>query len=139
MTDARRPLHVAAFLGLSAGAYAIGLAGVTALQADSEAMVLLDRVPTERSIAEIVAQHDALETGADRAARSYADAVRGYDTLSGTLAEVEAQLATVADIVGSVQGATAALPTRVVLPRVTRTVTAASQPTVHATTAASGG
>ena len=31
MTDARRPHHVAVFVGLSAGAYALSLAAVTAL------------------------------------------------------------------------------------------------------------
>jgi hypothetical protein len=139
MTEARRPLHVAVFLGLSAGAYAVSLAGVTALQAQSEAAVLVDRAPTAQAIAEIAAWHDALEATADRASAAYQRAAGAYDTAGQTLADVEAQLSGLADVVGTIQGAAQGLPSRVALPRVSRAATAVSRPTVHATTAASGG
>lgn len=139
MTDTRRPLHIAVFLGLSAGAYAVSLAGVTALQAQSEASVLVDRAPTAQAIAEISARHDALEASADRAATAYRRAAGAYDAVGQTLTDVEAQLSGLADVVGTIQGAAQDLPTRVALPQVSRAVTAVSRPAVHATTAASGG
>jgi hypothetical protein len=139
MTEPRRPLHLAVFLGLSAGAYAVSLAGVTALQAQSEAAVLVDRVPTAQAIAEITAGHDVLEASADRAAAAYARAAGAYDTVGRTMVDVEARLSGLADVVGAIEGAARSLPSRVALPRVTRAVTAVTRPAVHATTAASGG
>lgn len=139
MTDARRPLHVGVFLGLSAGVYAISLAAVTALQAQSEMAVVADRAPTARAIAELAAQNDSLEARARRAGRTYDRATDAYDRVGRKLADVEAQLTSLADVVGAVNGAAQALPDRVALPRITRAVTTVSRPTVHATTAASGG
>jgi hypothetical protein len=139
MTEPRRPLHLAVFLGLSAGAYAVNLAGVTALQAQSEAAVLIDRVPTSQAIATIAAGHDALEARADRAAAAYARAADAYGMVGQTMADVEAQLSELAGVVSTIEGAAQSLPSRVALPRVTRVVTAVTRPAVHATTAASGG
>lgn len=139
MTDARRPLHVGVFLGLSAGVYAISLAAVTTLQAQSEMAVVADRAPTAQAIAELAAQNDSLEATARRAGRTYDRATDAYDRVGRRLADVEAQLTSLADVVGAVNGAAQALPDRVALPRITRAVTTVSRPTVHATTAASGG
>jgi len=130
---------VAVFLGLSAGAYAVSLAGVTALQAQSEAAVFGDRTPTAEVIAQISAAHDSLEARADRAAAAYARAAGGYDSIGQGLVDVEARLAGLADVVGSIEGAARSLPARVALPSVSRSVAAVARPTVHATTAASGG
>lgn len=139
MTEVRRPLHVIVYLGLSAGAYAVSLAAVTALQAQSEAAVVTDRAPTAQAIAGLSAANDRLETRARLVGLTYERATGAYDRVGQTLADVEAQLAGLADLVGDVNGASVALPDRVALPRLTRTVTPVSQPTVHATTAASGG
>lgn len=139
MTELRRPLHVVAYLGLSAGAYAVSLAAVTALQAQAEAAVLTDREPTAQAIAELATANDRLEATAGLVGRTYERASGAYDRVGQTLADVEARLAGLADIVGAVNGASLALPDRVALPRLTRTVTPVSRPTVHATTAASGG
>lgn len=139
MTEARRPLHVAVFLGVSAGAYAVGLAGVTALQAHSEAAVLVERVPTAQEIAAIGARQDALEAHADRAAAAYTRAAGAYDAVGQGLTDIEAQLSELADIVGTIEGAAQDLPSRVALPRISRVAATVSRPVVHATTAASGG
>lgn len=138
MTDARRPHHVAVFLGLSAGAYALSLAAVTALQARSEAAVAADRAPTARAIDMLAAQHDSLEADARRAGLTYGQAAGAYDRVGQAMADVEAQLAGLATIVADVDGAARALPDHVALPRISRTVSTV-RPTVHATTAASGG
>lgn len=139
MTEARRPLHVGVFLGLSAGAYAISLAAVTAFQAQSEVAVAADRAPTTQAIAELAAQHDSLESKTRSAGRTYDRATDAYDRVGRTLVDVESQLASLAAVVGAVDGAAKALPDRVALPRINRAVTTVSRPTVHATTAASGG
>jgi hypothetical protein len=139
MTETRRPLHVGAFLGLSAGAYAISLAAVTALQVQSESAVMVDRGPTAQAIEQLSASNDRLASRTQQVGRTYDQATGAYDQVGRTLADIEAQLAALADVVGAVDGAALALPDRVALPRVTRPVTPVSRPTVHATTAASGG
>lgn len=139
MTDPRRPLHVGAFIGLSAGAYALGLAAVATLQAQSDAAVAADRAPTEQAIADVAVRNDSLEADATRAGRTYERATSAYDLASRTLADVEAQLAGLTRLVGAVDGAARSLPDHVALPRVSRSVASIRPPTVHATTAASGG
>lgn len=139
MADARRPLHVGVFVGLSAGIYALSLAGVTAIQAQSEAAIAADRVPTADAIARLAAQNDSLEANARRAGRAYERAVGAYDRVGQAMAEVEGRLGELATTVRAVDGASRALPDRVALPRVNRTATTIKSPTVHATTSASGG
>lgn len=139
MTEVRRPLHLATFLGVSAAAYAVSLAIVTALQAQTEAVVMSDRAPSAQSIAHLSASNDRLESRARQAAVVYQRATDAYDRVGQALTDVESQLARLADVVGTVNGAALALPDRVALPRVTRSVTPIGQPTVHAVTAASGG
>ncbi len=139
MTDRRRPLHIGVFLGVSAGAYALGLAAVTALQARSEAATVADRAPTEQAIASLATRNDSLEAAALGAVETYEQATGSYDRLGQVMADMEAQLGDLALIVEAVEGAARALPARVALPPVSRTVTRARPVTVHATTAASGG
>lgn len=146
MTEPKRPLHLGVFLGLSAGAYASGLAAVTWLQAQSEAALLESRVPAAQAIDVLAAQNDSLASSAQRAGVTYRRATDAYDLVGRTLAEVEAQLADLGGLVGAVDGAVDALPDRVALPRIDRAPApvgrapvAVRQPTVHATTAASGG
>lgn len=146
MTDPRRPLHLGVFLGLSAGAYATGLAAVTWLQVQSEAAVLEGRAPAAQTIDALAAQNNSLASSEQRAGASYRRATDAYDLVAKTLADVEAQLADLGGVVGAVDGAAGALPDRVALPRIDRAPAvmsrgpvAVSQPTVHATTAASGG
>lgn len=139
MSDVRRPLHVGAFIGLSACVYAVSLAGVTALQAQSEAAVAADRGPTADAISQLAAQNDWLETNARRAELAYDRAMGAYDRVGLTLTEVEGRLGELATTVQAVDGAARALPDRVALPPVSRTATTFRSPTVHATTSASGG
>jgi hypothetical protein len=139
MTDARRPLHVGGFAGLSACVYAVSLAGVTALQAQSEVAIAADRVPTAVAISHLAAQNDWLEANALRSGLAYVRAMGAYDRVGQTMAEVEGRLGELAKTVQAVDGASRALPDRVALPRVNRTVPTIKSPTVHATTSASGG
>lgn len=139
MTEPRRPLHVGAFLGLSAGAYALSLAAVTALQARSEAAVIADRGPTAQAIGELTRRNDGLEADARHAGLAYERATGAYDRVGQSLADVEAGLGELATIVEAVDGAARSLPDHVALPRVSRTVRSVRPAPVHATTSASGG
>lgn len=139
MSDGRRPLHVGVFVGLSAGVYALSLAGVTALQARSEATIAADRVPTADAISQVAAQNDILEANAGRAGLAFDQAMSAYDRVGKTLGEIEGRLGELAKTAQAVDGASRALPDRIALPTVNRTVTTIKSPTVHATTAASGG
>jgi hypothetical protein len=139
MTDARRPLHVGTFLGLSAGAYALSLAAVTALQAQSETAIAADRAPTVQAISRLAVQIDSLEANARHAGLTFERATGAYDRVGQTMVDVETQLGELAKAVEAVDGAARALPDHVALPRVSPTVTSIRTTKVHATTAASGG
>ena len=52
----RRPIHVVVAVGLTAGLYAVSLAGVTALQAMSDARLAEDRAPAADAIARLKRQ-----------------------------------------------------------------------------------
>ena len=139
MTDRRRPLHLGIFLGLSAGAYGLSLAGVTAFQAQSEAAIAADQGPTQDAIASLGDTNDSLAANADQAGQAYDRATGEYDRVGKTLADVEAQLARLAKAVGGVDGAAKSLPSHASLPKVSHSVGTVAAPAVHATTKASGG
>ena len=140
MTDARWPVHLAVLLGASAGIYAVGLAGVTALQSSADEALMAERTPIETTITSVAAGHDSLDADLSRAARAYGDAAARYDRIAPDLAVMEASLDDLSTRVSDVSGAARALPGHVALPVVRRTVTvSASRPTTHATTGASGG
>jgi hypothetical protein len=140
VTDVRRPPHLAVLLGASAGIYAVSLAGVAALQSSADQARIDDAAPLDAATVSLSGGHDALEIGLDRAARAYAEAAAGYDRLAPRLDAMEASLDALAGTVAQVSGAAKALPGRVSLPTVTRTVTVrAKAPVTHATTGASGG
>jgi hypothetical protein len=139
MTDARRPTHLAVLLGASAGIYAASLAGVTALQSSADRAIIDARAPLDAATVSLTGGHDALESDLDRADRAYGDAAARYDRLAPRLDGLETSLDTLAGTVTQVSGAAKALPGRVTLPKVTRTVQTKAAPVTHATTGASGG
>jgi len=140
MTEPRRPLHLAVLAGISASAYAISLAGVTALQAATDADLAADRAPAARAADLMASGHDDIETTLDDATRAYTAAAARYSQLVPQLEQMEGQLDQLAKRTGTVSGAANALPGRVSLPTIsssTRTVTRTR--VVHTTTGASGG
>ena len=139
MTDARRPLHLGVFLGLSTTAYALSLAAVTALQSGAEATIAADQAPTRTAITDLATQNDALDATAQDAGLAFDRANGAYDRVGRTIAQVEAQIAGLAGAVGKVNGAAKALPSKVALPTIGRTPSSVRAPAVHATTGASGG
>lgn len=139
MIDRRLPLHIGTFLGVSAGAYALSLVAVTALQARSEGAVIAARAPTVQALAELEAKNETLLTDAGRARFTYEQAMATYRRLGTTLTDVDDQIAKLAKTVEKVDGLARALPDHVALPAINRTVRTINAPTVHATTGASGG
>lgn len=137
--EARRPLHLVVTMGLSAGAYAAALAGVTALQSSSEQALAAKHAPTVEAIDMLRAEHDRLEARLVVAGTAYNEAAAAYGELAGGLGEFEQRLGALATQVKKVEGSAMALPSSVRLPSVGRASQPASRPATNATTGASGG
>ncbi len=137
--EPRRPIHLAVVVGLSAGAYAASLAGVTALQAASEQSLAADAAPAAAAIDQLRSHHDGMDTRLAGAAAAYDRAAASYDEIAGDLAAYEKQLGTLATQVAKAKGSASWMPTSGgSLPSVARSSSPASRPTSHATTCASG-
>lgn len=137
--EPRRPVHLAVVVGLSAGAYAASLAGVTALQAASQRSLAADAAPAAAAIDQLRSHHDAMDTRLAAAAATYDRAAASYDQVSGDLAAYETQLGALAKQVARAKGSASWMPTSAgSLPSVARSATPASRPSSHATTCASG-
>lgn len=139
MTDGRRPIHLAVLVGVSAGAYAVSLAGVTALQSATDGDLHADRAPIQLAASAVAADHAALESALDDAAHRYAILADRYRRSGASIEGVESALDALAARAAAVSESAASMPTRFSLPSVRsapRVVTAAPKP--HATTRASG-
>lgn len=137
-TSPRRPLHIAVAVGLSAGAYAASLAGVTALQAASDQSLADQRAPTADAIQALSAGHDQLQARLGAAAAAYSSAAAAYNAFASQLGTYEGKLGSLATNVGQIHGASVAMPSSVRLPSVSRSAASAPKPASHATTSASG-
>jgi len=141
MTDARRPLHLAVMIGASTALYAASMAGVTAIQSNTDRTLILRQTPAEEAVARLREGHDRLEAQISQAADAYSQAAGGYDALTPQLGGMEDSLQRLAGRVQTVSGAARALPGRISLPPVSRTVVRTVtryKPTTTATTGASG-
>jgi hypothetical protein len=137
--ERRRPVHLAIFVGLSAGAYAASLAGVTALQAVSVQAVSDGYAPTSDAIDLLKTHHDELEARLQAAAAAYNTAADTYGGVSGSLKAYEEQLQALAKQVTKTKGSAAWVPpTSGGLPSVGRVSATTSKPVSHAKTCASG-
>jgi hypothetical protein len=134
----RRPVHLAVLIGASAGAYAISLAGVTALQSGTDARVAAERGPAGHAVDVVAAGHDALQSSVDGTAGAFGVAADRYAALASQLADTEASLDRLGQRVAKVSGAAGALPARVSLPSIRASAPATRTKVVHATTGASG-
>jgi len=137
----RRPLHVAVAVGVTAGLYAVSLAGVTALQAGTDARLAADRAPAAAAIAALRETHDATEADLTRIEAAYASAAAAYQAAVDAIGGHETALIDLGKRVAAVEGSAAALkvPTIPRLPSVSTTRTVyVSRPSTHACTTASG-
>jgi hypothetical protein len=139
MTETRRPVHLAVLVGASATAYAVALAGVTALQSATDARIAAERAPAGRAADLLARGHDELETTLDQATRTYGLAAGRYAQLGTRLVDMETSLDDLGKRVAKVTGAAKALPGHVSLPAITTSTRVVTRTkVVHATTGASG-
>jgi hypothetical protein len=124
----------------AAGAYAISLAAVTALQSQADTALIQARAPIADAIDVVAARHRDLERAVVGAADDYARSAARYDRLTATLADGESSLDALAVQTKTVGAGTAGLPSRVRLPsvRYTTAPAPAAAPRTHAVTGASG-
>ena len=137
----RRPIHVAVAVGMTAGLYALSLAGVTALQSATDAQLAADRAPAAGAVAQLKSTHDAMEGNLDKLAAAYAKVANGYRAITDGIVGHEQALAALRQQVEAAAGSAAALsvPSFSRLPAVSGSaVTVRSQPVVNACTTASG-
>ena len=113
------PTRAGMLIGASAAIYAVTLAGVSVLQADSDAALAAQRQPYLDSVAAARSANDTLEaalTKVDGAARALAG---DYAAAGQDITAYQARLDELAALVAQVQGSAAALPTRISLQSVT--------------------
>ncbi len=139
LRSVRTPPHIGILLGLSTGAYAMTLGGVTLLQSISEAALIADRTPAVAAIQILQQQHTVLDQRLARARSAYEQAAAAYASGGTDVATLEASLAELASAVSEIKGSAASLPTSFRLPAISTSVRAIKAPAVHTNTAASGG
>jgi hypothetical protein len=127
-------------LGASTALYAGSMAGVAVLQSDADRALSERQAPANDAVARLHDGHDRLERAIGEVADGYARAASRYDALTPTLGVTEASLSDLASRVEAISGAARALPARISLPPITRTVrTTGTRPRTSASTGASGG
>lgn len=127
--EVRRPLHIAVAVGLSAGAYAAALAGVTALQSSTDRDLAAAQQPTSDAADLLAAEHDRIGDRLTRAASTYDAAAAAYDDVAAQLDRLEKGLHKLAVQVKAVEGSAAWVPPPAArLPVVARSARPASAP-----------
>jgi hypothetical protein len=134
----RVPRHVVTLIGLSTSGYAISLAAVAGLQAGAESTLRTDQAPVVAGIANVASTNDRLADDLAGISGAASEAGGAYRTVVDGVSALEASIGRLSAVVADVDGAARALPARVALPPVIRTVNPVTRPTVHATTGGSG-
>ncbi len=138
---ARRPVHVVVAIGVTAGLYAVSLAGVSALQAGTDARLAAERAPAAAAVDALRTSHDQAEAQLARLAAGFSGAAVTYRQIADDIAGHEAALGLLGTQVATVEGSAASLrvPTFSRLPAVSsRTVSVSARPATNACTTASG-
>lgn len=112
------PARAGMLLGASAAVYAVSLAGVALLQAETDAATVAERAPYLHALAESRAANDRLEARLRAAAGVASELVARYDDVGTAAVAHQARLDELAALVAEVEGTAAALPTRIRLPSV---------------------
>jgi phage shock protein A len=137
--ERKYPMHLPMALGLGTGLYAVTLAGVTALQARTDAALAAERQPLSVAVGEVTQSRAALEGQLQVTVSSLNAAAAAYDRVRGHSADLETALSALAARVSSATGAAASLPSRISLPAAPGGVSSVSTaPATQATTGASG-
>jgi hypothetical protein len=142
------PARAGMLLGATAAIYAVTLAGISGLQAESDGAIAAARAPYLDDLATTRAANDAYEARITRADRDIHALIGSYGFVGGTVTAFQTRLDALAALVADVEGSAAALPTRIKLPtvttvRVTRSsgsgTTKSKPPATGGNTGASGG
>ena len=112
------PMRAGMLLGASAAIYAVTLAGVSVMQADTDATTAAQRQPYLAAVAAARSANDALEAALAKADSGAQVLASQYATVGQDIAGYQARLDQLARLVAEVQGSAAALPTRISLPTV---------------------
>ncbi len=110
----RRPIHVVVAVGMTAGLYAISLAGVAALQSASDLKLAADRAPAADAVAGLKSAHDAIEASLGTLNGAYTHAADGYQGIAKAIVGHEQALAKLGQQVQSAAGWAAALSVPVI-------------------------
>jgi hypothetical protein len=105
----RRPIHVVVAIGMTAGLYAISLAGVTSLQSATDAQLAADRAPAAGAVAQLKSTHDEMESSLEELSRTYSKAANGYQAITSGIAGHEQALAALGKQVTAAARSAAAL------------------------------
>jgi hypothetical protein len=139
VSTTRRPVHVAVAVGVTAGLYAVSLAGVTTLQAGTDARLAAERAPAAAAVEALRSSHDQAEAELARIEAGFGSTAASYQQIADGVAGHEAALDSLAARVAAVEGSAAALRVPTVrLPSVSQTVYVSSRPASNACTTASG-
>ena len=138
VAETRRPVHLAVVVGLSAGAYAAALAGVTALQATGDRELAAANAPAVDALAMLTVEHDRLEARLAAAGSTYGARAAAYTDITDALAWLEDRLAKLAAEVKKVEGSASWVPPSVRMPSVSRDAPPATRPSSNGSTGASG-
>lgn len=138
--SAKRPVHVAVTVGVTAGLYAVSLAGVAALQAGTDSRLSADRAPAAAAVATLREAHDVAEARLAQMESSFAAAASAYGEIAAGIGAHEKVLAGLGEQVAAVEGSAAALrvPTFASLPSVSSRTVVVGRPPSNACTTGSG-
>jgi hypothetical protein len=138
-TIPRVPTQVLAMIGLTGGCFGLSLAAAAALQSGTDATVAADRAPFASAVDRLTAENDRLEQRLLMLGALDARAADAAGPIGNGIAAMETQLDRLSSTVAAVDGAAQALPARVALPPVVRSVRVGSGSTpAHASTGGSG-
>ena len=134
----KAPLHLPIAVGLTTGLYAVSLAGVTALQAQTDGAAVAAQQPSADAIRGLAAQRAALERDLAQTAAALNRAGTLYNGSLAKAAGLRTAVTALAREVQAATGAAAHVPSGGSLPTAVRAVTAAAPaPVAHATTGGS--
>jgi hypothetical protein len=135
----KAPLHVPIALGVTAGIYAVSLAGVTGLQHQADAAVAAGHQPMSDALSGLARERASLEANLRSTVDSLNAASAGYAATLDDSAALDASVAALAAQVQAATGAAAKVPATSSLPSAPRVVTVVvTAPATQATTGASG-
>lgn len=110
MADTRKPLHIVATIGLSAGVYAVSLAGVTTLESLHETSLAASRAPAAEAAAAMKASNDQVAKKLAAAGAALNKAATQYQKVATNLVVLEGGMSRLAANVSGIENTPLAMP-----------------------------